>query len=77
MTVVNASENILDDSIELHPKSSKAKSKGHKPNKIWVIKGSYFGNSSFLKNGQKTMTKRCIQHTVKENLLLLKNLLEL
>ena len=40
MTVVNAFQDILDDSIELHPKISKAKSKGHKPNKIWVIKGS-------------------------------------
>ena len=31
----------------------------------------------FLKNGQKTMTLVCIQHIMKENLLFLKDLLEL
>ena len=32
--------------------------------------------TAILKNGQKIMTLRCIQHIIKENLLLLKDLLE-
>ena len=43
------------------------KQSNRKPNKIWVDKGSEFYNAFF---------KRCIQHIMKENLLLLKDLLE-
>ena len=42
VTIVNAFQKFLDNSIELHLK--------RKPNKIWVDKGSGFSNSSF-KNG--------------------------
>ena len=41
-----------------------------KPNKIWVDQGSKFCNKSF-----KDFLK-CIQHTMKEDLLLLRYLLE-
>ena len=44
VTVVNAFQKVLDES-----KRSKAKSKGGKPNNIWVDKGSEFYNSSFKK----------------------------
>ena len=50
-------------------------SKSRKPNKIWVDKGSEFFNASF-KNGCEIMILLCIQHIMKENLLLLKDLLE-
>ena len=40
----DAFQKILDDSNR-----SKAKSKGRKPNKIWVNKGSEFYNNSFKK----------------------------
>ena len=43
-SIVNTFQNILDDSNR-----SEAKSKGRKPNKIWVDKGSEFYNSSFKK----------------------------
>ena len=49
-------------------------SKG-KPKKIWLDKGSEFYNismKSFLQNNDI----ECIQHTIRENLLLLKNSLE-
>ena len=46
-----------------------------KPNKIWVDKGSELYNADF-KNGFETMILLCIQHIMKENLLLLKDLLE-
>ena len=49
-------------------------SKGRKPNKIWVDQGSEFYNNSF-KDFLK-ITLKCIQHTIKENLLLLRDLLE-
>ena len=56
------------------------KQSNRKPNKIWVDKGSEFYKiASFLlllKNGCKIMILLCIQHTMKENLLLLKDLLE-
>ena len=63
------------------------KQSNRKPNKIWVDKGSEFYNASFkkwllnftmllLKNGYKIMILLCIQHTMKENLLLPKDLLE-
>ena len=50
VTIVNAFQKILNDSMELHSKSIEAKSKGHKVIKIWVNKESEFYNSSF-KNG--------------------------
>ena len=50
-------------------------SKKRKPNKIWVDQGSEFYNESF-KDFLKIISK-FIQHTMKENLLLLKDLLEL
>ena len=45
-----------------------------KPNKIWVDQGSEFYNNSF-KDFLKA-TFKCIQHTMKENLSLLRDLLE-
>ena len=50
-------------------------SNSRKPNKIWVDKGSEFYNAYF-KNGYETMILLCIQHIMKENLLLRKDLLE-
>ena len=47
ISIVNAFQKILDDSNR-----SKAKSKGCKPNKIWVNKGSEFYNN-FLKKWLK------------------------
>ena len=44
ISIVNASQKILKESDK-----SKAKSKGRKPNKIWVDKGSEFYNNSFKK----------------------------
>ena len=44
VSVVNAFQKILKESDR-----SEAKSKGCKPNKIWVDKGSEFYNSSFKK----------------------------
>ena len=41
VTIVNALQEILDNSMELHLM--------RKPNKIWVDKGSGFYNSSFKK----------------------------
>ena len=48
------------------------KKSNRKPNKIWVDKGS----ETLLKNGCKKMMLLCIQHIMKENQLLLKDLLE-
>ena len=45
ISIVNAFQKILDDSDR-----SETKSKGRKPNKIWVDKGREFYNNSF-KNG--------------------------
>ena len=45
VSIADAFQKILDDSNR-----SKAKSKGRKPKKIWVDKGSEFYNNSF-KNG--------------------------
>ena len=50
-------------------------SKERKPNKIWVGQGSEFYNKS-LKDFLKITTLKCIQHTMKESLLLLRDLLE-
>ena len=43
-SIVNAFQKIFKE-----PDKSEAKSKGRKPNKIWVDKGSEFYNSSFKK----------------------------
>ena len=51
-------------------------SKGCKPNKIWVDQGDEFYNKLF-KRFLKIKTLKCIQYTMKENLLLLKSLLRL
>ena len=42
VTITNAFQKILDDSNR-----RQSQSKGRKPNKIWVDKGSKFYNSSF------------------------------
>ena len=47
-----------------------------KPNKIWVDQGSEFYNQSF-EDFLKISNIKCTQHTIKESLLLLKDLLEL
>ena len=44
VTVVNAFQKILDDSAK-----KQSQSKGRKPNRIWVDKGSKFYNNSFKK----------------------------
>ena len=51
------------------------KQSNKKTNKIWVDKGSEFYNAYFT-NSCETMILLCIQHIMKENLLLLKGLLE-
>ena len=50
-------------------------SKGRNPNKILLHQGSEFYNNSFEDFLKKSNIK-CIQHTIKENLLLLRDLLE-
>ena len=47
-----------------------------KTNKIWVVQGSEFYNNSFKDLKKKKITLKCIQHTMKENLLLPRDLLE-
>ena len=49
-------------------------SKGRKSNKIWVDQGGEFYNNIF-KRFLKINHMKCIQHTMKESLLLLKHLL--
>ena len=49
-------------------------SEGRKSNKIWVDQGSEFYNNSF-KDFLKVKTLKCIQHTMKQSLLLLRDLL--
>ena len=61
-TITNAFQNFLDES-------------NRKLNKIWVDKGSEFYNRS-MKSWLEKMMKECIQHIMKENLLLLKDSLE-
>ena len=51
------------------------KQSNRKPNKIWVDKGLNF-IMLILKNGCEAMILLCIQHIMKGNLLLLKDLLE-
>ena len=62
ITITSAFQTILDESK-------------HKPNKIWVDKGSGFYNRS-MKSWLKKIIWQCIQHIMKENLLLLKDSLE-
>ena len=61
-TITNAFKKNLDE-----PK--------RKPNKIWVDKGSEF-TKAHINHGYKIMTQKCIQRVMKNNLLLLKDLLE-
>ena len=68
--ITNPFQRILDEL-----KRCVTKSKGCKPNKIWVDKGSKFYNRS-MKSWLEKMTQKCIQHVMRENLLLLKDLLE-
>ena len=63
VSFVNAFQKILHDLTR-------------KPSKIWVDKGSEF-YKVLLKNGQKIMILKCISYITKENLLLLKDILEL
>ena len=70
ISIVNAFQKILVD-----PDSSEAKSKGRKPNKIWVDKGSEFYNSSF-KKWLNDNDIECIRYITKKNLLLLSDLSE-
>ena len=49
-------------------------SEGRKPNKIWIDQGGEFYNNLF-KRLLKTNNIKCTQHTIKENLSLLKDLL--
>ena len=62
ITITNAFQKILDES-------------NCKPNKIWVDKDSKFHNRSMKPWLEKNDIER-IQHIMKENLLLRKNLLE-
>ena len=63
ISIVNASQKILKESS------------GFKPNKIWVDKGSEF-YSNFLKKWLKNNDIESIQYIMRENQLLLKDLLE-
>ena len=63
ITITNAFQHFLDESIR-------------KPNKIWVDKGSEFYNRSTKLWLEKDNTEM-YQHIMKENLLLLKDLLGL
>ena len=58
-TITNAIQKILEES-------------NHKPNKIWVDKGSKFYSRS-MKSWLGKNDKKCIQPVMKENLLLLKD----
>ena len=60
ITITNAFQKLLDES-------------NHKPNKTGVDKGSEFYNRS-MKSCLEKMLLKCIQHIIKENLLLLKDL---
>ena len=52
------------------------KQSNRKPNKIWVDKGSEFYNAYFKKWFRDIIILLCIQHIMKENLMLLKDLLK-
>ena len=62
ITITNAFQKTLDES-------------NRKPNKIWVNKGSKFYNRSINSWLEKNAVK-CIHHIMKDNLLLLKDLLK-
>ena len=62
ITITNAFEKIVDES-------------NRKPNKIWVDKGSEFYNRS-MNHFCRIMIQKCIQCTMKEKLLFLKDLLQ-
>ena len=61
-TITNAFQNFLDES-------------NRKLNQIWVDKSSELYNRS-MKSWLEKMMKKCIQHIMKENLLLVKDSLE-
>ena len=61
--ITHECQNFLDES-------------GRKPNKIWVDQGDKFYNRS-ISYGCMKMALKCIQHTMKENLLLQKDLSKL
>ena len=61
VSIVNAFQSIL-------------KKSNIKPNKIWVDKGSEFYNRS-MKSWLEKMIYKCIQHIMKESLLLLSDVL--
>ena len=61
VSIVNAFLKILDDSKR-------------KPNKIWVDKGSEFYNRS-MKSWLQDNDMLCIEHIMKENMLLLRDVL--
>ena len=63
VSIVNAFQSILDKSKR-------------QPNKIWVDQGTEFYNNVF-KKWLKENALVCIQHVMKESLLLLKDLLKL
>ena len=62
ITITNAFQKTLDES-------------NRKPNKIWVNKGSKFYNRSINSWLEKNAVK-CNHHIMKDNLLLLKDLLK-
>ena len=59
ITITNAFQKILKES-------------NRKPNKIWVDKGRKLSDSS-MKTCIEKMIQKCIQHIMKEDLLLLKD----
>ena len=78
VSIVDAFQKILDDSDRSEASGSgerRAKDKGHKPNKIWVDKGSEFYNNSFKKWLKNNDIEMYSTHN-EENKLLLKDLLE-
>ena len=52
------------------------KESNRKPNKIWADKCSKFYNRSVKSWLEKVLLQKCIQHIMKKNPLLLKDLLE-
>ena len=62
ITISNPFQNISDES-------------NCKPSKTWIDKGNEFYNRS-MKSYLEKMTKKCIQHIMKENLLFMKDLLD-
>ena len=62
ITITNSFQNILDESND-------------RPNKIWQIKADNFIIDQ-RNYGYRIILEKCIQHLTKENMLLLKDLLE-